>query len=161
MANQILNRKYSHHVTIKKPIQVRPKNCLNIREHKRIHKKTNGKISLYKKRSGQAVIETMVLLPLVTAGFMLCFLFFHVHAQHLWMDHQLYQALICLAKGKTKANCETQMKKKIKSFLWFGKLQNIQFHAREKKWTASLIWKTVFWQIKFKKQINLKGGIAL
>ena len=113
------------------------------------------------KQSGQAVIEMIIVLPLITSCFILCLLFFHVHAQYLWMDHQLYQSLICLARGKTKLSCETQMKKKIKSFLWTGKLENIQLHSGDKKWKGSFIWKAGFWQIKFKKQINLNRGILL
>ena len=118
------------------------------------------KKKLTMKQSGQAVIEMIILLPLIASCFILSLLFFHVHIQHLWMDHQLYQALICLAKGKTKLTCETQMKKKIKSFLWSGQLKNVQFHQPgEKKWKGEFIWKTGFWRIKFIKQINLKRGL--
>ena len=113
------------------------------------------------KQSGQAVIEIIILLPLIASCFILCLLFFHVQAQHLWMDHQLYQSLICIARGKTKLSCETQMKKKIKSFLWTGKLKNIQLYQGKNKWKGSFIWETGFWRIKLKKQINLKRGVLL
>ncbi len=120
------------------------------------------KIKNNKKRpSGQALGETLVLLPLAVSCFILCFLFFHVHAQHLWMDHQLYQSLVCLAKGQTKPHCENQMEKKIETFLWTGRLQNIQFYKKENEWKGSFIWNTKFWRIQFRQKLQLKKGVLL
>ena len=121
--------------------------------------KKKSALAKKKKHSGQVLLETLILLPLTGACFILCLLFFHVHAQHLWMDHQLYQALICLSKGKTKPKCENQMNKKIKAFLWTGKLNNIQFKKKEREWTGFFTWETGFWRIRFRKKLNLKGNI--
>ncbi len=112
-------------------------------------------------QSGQAVMEALFLLPLVCACFILCFLFFHVHAQHLWMDHQLYQSLICLAKGKKQINCKTRMETKIKTFLWMGKLKDIQFYKGKKEYRGFFIWETGFWRIRFAKKIHLGKGALL
>ena len=112
----------------------------------------------YKVPSGQAVVEALVLLPLVCVCFILCLFFFQIHAQHLWMDHQLYQSLICLAKGKAKRNCENQMQKKIKTFLWMGELKNIQFYKKENEWKGVFTWETGFWQIPFEKTLQFKEG---
>ena len=105
------------------------------------------------KKSGQALIETLLILPLICACFSVCLLSFHVHAQYLWMDHHLYQALICLAKGKK--DCKDNMTKKIKSFLWAGSLNNIQFKTTENKWSGTFTWQTFLWKIPFKKHLKL------
>lgn len=115
----------------------------------------------YKRSSGQVLGETLVLLPLVGLCFIFCLLFFHVHAQHLWMDHQLYQSLICLAKGQPKRHCENQMEKKIANFLWTGKLQNIQLYKKQNEWKGSFIWNTRFWKIQFRQRLHLKKGVLL
>ena len=116
------------------------------------------KTTTWNKKSGQALIETLLVLPLAGACFSLCLLSFHVHAQYLWMDHQLYQALICLAKEKK--DCKENMTKKIKSFLWVGRLNNIQFKAAENKWSGAFTWQTSLWKIPFKKHLKT-GGLSL
>ena len=118
-------------------------------------------LNILKTTSGQALIETLILLPLVCSCFILSLLFFHVHAQQLWIDHQLYQSLICLAKGKTKINCKNQMEKKIKTFLWIGKLKNIQLYKGENEWRGLFTWETGFWQIQFRKKFELGRELLL
>jgi hypothetical protein len=107
------------------------------------------------KNKGQVLLEALILLPLISTCFILCLLFFHVHAQHLWMDHQLYQSLICLSKGETRQHCKRKMEKKIKSFLWMGRLNNIQFKKGGNVWAGSFNWEGGFWKIRFRKRINL------
>ena len=104
---------------------------------------------------GQTIIEALLVLPLAGACFIVCLLFFHVYAQYLWMDHHLYQALICLAKEGH--NCKDNMTQKIKSFLDIGQLKNIQFKITENKWSGSFIWETSFWTIPLKKNLSQEG----
>ena len=110
------------------------------------------------KKSGQALIETLLVLPLICFCFSVCLLSFHAHAQYLWMDHHLYQALICLSKGKK--DCKDNMTKKIKSFLWVGDLNNIQFKTTESKWSGTFTWQTLLWKIPFKKHLK-RGELSL
>ena len=107
-------------------------------------------------QSGQALIETVVLFPLVASCFILCLLFFNVYAQQLWMDHQLYQSLVCMAKGHTSYTCEKKMKKKIKSFLWAGRLEETKLYKKANKWQGTFVWRTQFWRIPFRKTFELK-----
>jgi len=105
---------------------------------------------------GQVLIETLVLLPVITVCFLLSLLFFHVHAQSLWMDHQLYQSLICMAKQQPKKYCINKMQKNIKSFLWTGHLKSIRYHKKPNEWHGFFTWENQFWTLHFKKKINLK-----
>lgn len=113
-------------------------------------------ISILKKSSGQAFIELTILLPLVCSCFFLSLFMFQVYTQQLWMDHQLYQALICIAKGKQKFNCQNKMQKNIKSFLHIGKLKNINLSKKNEEINGIFTWKTPLWNIKFQKKFNLK-----
>ena len=112
-----------------------------------------------RRASGQAMMETLISLPLISACFILCLLFFHAFAQTLYMDHQLYQSLICLAEGKPKTDCEKTLQQKVKSFFWTGKLKNIKFKKGEEKWSGQFTWETGFWTIPF--QQTLKKGALL
>ena len=107
-----------------------------------------------KNKKGQALTEALITLPLASACFVLCLWLFHSYTQQLWMDHQLYQSLICLAKGENKSHCKNKMDQKIKSFLWVGELKNIKLDNKNGKWSGAFIWKTSFLKIPFKKTLK-------
>ena len=111
-----------------------------------------------KKQKGQALTEALIALPLASACFVLCLWLFHSYTQQLWMDHQLYQSLICLAKGERKSHCEKKMNQKIKSFLWTGKLKNINLYKKKAEWGGSFTWETTFLKVPFKKTLK-KGDL--
>ena len=117
----------------------------------------------YFNSSGQALIETVIGLPLVLTCLTLCLLFFYVHIQHIWTDHQLYQALICLAEGQPTKECENKLIRKTKTFLWLGRLTDIQLSKvlNKKQWKGRITWKSLYWRLDFKKQINLIQGVLL
>ena len=121
---------------------------------------------LYKKHfdsKGQAIVETIISLPLVFTCLILSLLFFYIHVQHLWTDHHLYQALICLAKGQSTKACKDELIKKTKTFLWMGRLTNIQLHKilNKKQWKGRLTWESLYWRLDFKKQIHLTKEFLL
>ena len=111
----------------------------------------------YFRSNGQAIMETVICMPLVLTCFTLGLLFFYVHIQHIWTDHQLYQALICLAEGQTTQKCKNNLIRKTKTFLWLGRLTNIQLHKilNKEQWRGTLTWKSIYWRLDFKKQIHL------
>ena len=111
----------------------------------------------YFNSTGLAITETIISLPLVFTCLILSLLFFYIHVQHLWTDHHLYQALICLAEGQPTKTCKDELIKKTKTFLWPGRLTNIQLHKilNKKQWKGRLTWKSTYWRLDFKKQINL------
>ena len=117
----------------------------------------------YFNSNGQAIMETIISLPLIFTCFILSLLFFYVHVQHLWTDHHLYQALICLAEGQSKKTCKDRLIKKTKTVLWLGHLTNIQLHKilNKKQWKGRLTWESLYWRMDFKKQINLTKGFLL
>ncbi len=119
---------------------------------------------LYKRYStGQAIMEAVISLPLVFTCLTLCLLFFYVHIQHIWTDHQLYQALICLAEGQPMKKCKNTLIRKTKTFLWLGRLTDIQLDKvfNKNQWKGRMTWKSLYWRLDFKKQINLIQGVLL
>ena len=106
-------------------------------------------------QSGQALTEALIALSLTSTCFIVCLLLFHGYTQQLWMDHQLYQSLICLAKGENKQHCKKIMIQKTKAFLWIGKIQNLKLYKKEEQWKGTLTWETPFWKIPFQKTLNL------
>ena len=113
-----------------------------------------------KKTKGQALTEALAFLPITSACFIVSFGLFFAYTQKIWMDHQLYQSLICLAQGENKTHCKQKMKKKIKIFLWTGKLKNIQLHKKTQQWKGTFTWETHFWKIPFQQTLN-KGSLSL
>ena len=115
-----------------------------------------------KQKSGQAVVEMVIGLPLVAVCLMVTLLFFQLQAQRLWLDYQLYQSLICLARGETKIHCKRNLHKQSKYFLWMGRLTDVHLYkGGQNQWTGTLTWKGLYWNLHFKKNLNLDSLLQL
>ena len=95
---------------------------------------------IIKKQTGQGSIETLALLTTfiltIKGGLML----FWLLAGHLWMDHQLYQHLVCRAQGQMEALCTEKLLKESKRFIFTGAVKNIKIRRQNNSWKGSLDW---------------------
>ena len=93
-----------------------------------------------KQRSGQSVIEVFCIclsLILILKGM---FVVFWLTAGSLWMDHQLYQKLICLAEGRPQALCREKLIKNIKTLHPMGTLTHSQMRKGQNLWKGKIKW---------------------
>ena len=110
----------------------------------------------FKKESGQAVIEMVLAIPLIATCLIVFLLFFHVQAQRMWLDYQLYQAVICMARGEGIISCKKKFYNQSKNFLWLGKLTDIHLYKRRSnQWKGAVTWKGVYWNLRLTKNLNL------
>ena len=56
--------------------------------------------------------------------------------QKIWIEHQLYQAVVCMAEQYPKIQCESQLREKIKALSPLGELKSLILS--EKK--GELVW---------------------
>lgn len=91
-------------------------------------------------KTGQGSLETFVFLAvlilIVKGGLML----FWLLAGQLWLDHQLYQHLICRAKGRSEILCTKKLLKEVKKFTRIGSIKDIESIHFDNNWRGSLNW---------------------
>ena len=92
-------------------------------------------------RGGQSALEFLCVflgLILLLKGVMIVF---HLTVGSLWMDHQLYQNLICLAEGQPPALCQKALIRNIRKISPVGTISHLRTGSElnrrqgEIKWT--------------------------
>ena len=92
------------------------------------------------KPSGQSVIEVLSVclsLILLLKGILLVFWF---TAGSLWVDHQLYQKLICRAEGRSQTLCRKKLIKNIKAIHPAGSVIHFQMDRGRGFWSGKIKW---------------------
>ena len=90
--------------------------------------------------NGQSVIEVLCVclsLFLVLKGILLVF---WLTAGSLWVDHQLYQKLICLAEGRPQTICRERLIKNIQKFNPAGIITHLQIKKEKNRWEGKIKW---------------------
>ena len=65
---------------------------------------------------------------------------FWLLAGNLWLDHQLYQHLVCKAQGQPEILCVEKLLKESKKFTNVGAVKNIKIIPLNNGWQGSLNW---------------------
>ena len=92
------------------------------------------------KPNGQSVIEVLGIclsLILILKGILVVF---WLTAGSLWVDHQLYQKLICLAEGRPQILCQERLIKNIKTLHPMGTLTHSQMRKGKNLWKGKIKW---------------------
>lgn len=103
------------------------------------------------KPNGQSVIEVLCVclsLFLILKGTLLVF---WLAAGSLWMDHQLYQKLICLAEGRPQIICRQRLLKNIKAFNPVGVITHLQIKKGTNRWEGQIKW-TIYGISRYSRQ---------
>ena len=91
-------------------------------------------------RGGQSGMEFLCVflgLILLLKGVMIVF---HLTAGSLWMDHQLYQNLICLAEGRPPALCQKALMRNIKTISPAGAISHLRTGSELNRWKGEIKW---------------------
>lgn len=99
----------------------------------------------------EALLLVIIFILIIKGGFM----FFWLLAGNLWLDHQLYQNLICRAKGHSEIFCEKKLLKEVRKFTWIGSIQNIESIQLNNSWKGSLNWKIGGISVPIKQVLEL------
>lgn len=100
---------------------------------------------------GQTLIETLIL-SLVFIGLtqfimFLCWMFINF----IWIEHQLYQAILCIAQQKERRVCESHLINNINKLGHLGEVSS--FHIDSKK--GRLLWRFYKYNFLIKQNLNL------
>ena len=90
--------------------------------------------------SGQSVIEVLgvcLSLILLLKGILLVF---WLTAGSIWVDHQLYQKLICLAEGRSQVLCRENLIKNIRTLHPTGTVTHFQIRNERNLWKGGIKW---------------------
>ena len=80
---------------------------------------------------------------------------FWLIAGNLWIDHQLYQHLICRAKGQQEVFCVKKLLAETEKLTPERHIKNIKTIHRQDVWKGSLIWKIHGLSIPIKQILRL------
>ena len=84
-------------------------------------------------KKGQALIETIILLPmwvLITQGMITLFI---IVSGSLWIQHSLYQSLVCFAEGRKPSYCREKLLKEIKKGMPLGRVTKVDISENSKE----------------------------
>ena len=112
-----------------------------------------------KSSSGQALLETVLLLPCAMLLFV-CFLSLAYAAfARAWIGYQTDRALFCLAEGESEFQCKKNIESSVNEFLPFGRFHHLQLSSNGDQWLAEVDWR---WnQIRLQKQKTLKWDSSI
>lgn len=92
-------------------------------------------MSFFKNQNGQTLIEaSIVIVPLFFILKSFLFVIF-IFGQSFWIDHKLYQHLICLAEGRG-LKCEMNLKKNFKMLNAENILEHLKIVNNNSTWFA-------------------------
>ena len=109
---------------------------------------------------GQAILEGLICCFIIYSFLVVLFVLFLLYSKHIWIDFQLHQSLICLAKDISKFKCERDLIKGIKNLFYIGKVRVLYLKQYGKyQWKGHVLWRIWIWDIKIKKTLSLNPAL--
>ena len=106
-------------------------------------------------QKGQSLVEFMILsLALISLIKGTLFLFWIVISL-LWMEHQLYQGLVCAAQQKNLKACEAIALQEIKKLNPLGVIKSLKIRNLQKIWKGEILWSF------YKKDFVIRQSLSL
>lgn len=106
-------------------------------------------------QEGQALVETTVVISAMFLLTKFIIVLFVIIFSSIWIQHSLYQALICLAEGRSQSYCEKNLTSSINNILPFGQTQDIKWIRNAREWKGSLNWQFYNKNWNFKQEFIL------
>jgi hypothetical protein len=91
-------------------------------------------------RRGATLIEGCVCLVLLATTLTLLFQITRASVANLWLDHVLYQTLICLAEQRPETDCRRQAYNQAKLLPLAVERLNLRLSQHSGKWQGSFEW---------------------
>ena len=120
--------------------------------------KREDKMRGYKKQigqSGQSLLETLIVCLSLTSFIQFTVLLFWMGISVLWIEHQLYQALVCRAEHKGLEHCKQSFFKNTKKLSPVGTIENIKITNFNKQWKGELLWRFFKKDFLIQQTLNL------
>ena len=110
---------------------------------------------MIRNQKGQALIETVVISLtwfLLIKGMVMMFI---LVSSSLWIQHSLYQGLVCLAEGRNAPRCKESLVTNIKKGIPLGKINDVHLQGNFEHWSGTLNWNFYKWKWNFKERLVL------
>ena len=89
-----------------------------------------------KSERGQSLIEFFILFVFLGLCLPTLLSVSWLLIQKTWIEHQLYQAIVCMAEQHPKIHCESQLREKIKALGHLGELKSLSLSKKK----GELVW---------------------
>lgn len=89
---------------------------------------------------GQGLIETLILSLCFTILIHTSLLIFWIGVNVVWIEHQLYQGILCFAQHREERQCKEKVLEQIKRLNSLGKITTLQIKNFQKNWEGKIIW---------------------
>lgn len=104
---------------------------------------------------GSSVIEACILLLLSLQIFLGVLGLVAFMSAQLWLRHQSYEALICLAQGQSPNHCEAQLRAAAVAVVPFGQISQVRLWERRNHWNIHMEWRiNSKWQLQFSHRLR-------
>ena len=91
-------------------------------------------------QKGQGLIETLILSLVLIIIIKFILAVFWIFISSLWMEHQLYQGVLCVAQQKETTLCKQKALQKIKQLSSLGKIQDLTIKQAQNKYKGEMLW---------------------
>ena len=106
-------------------------------------------------QKGQSVIEFMIISLAIISLIKGILILFWIFISLLWIEHQLYQGLICAAQQKNINLCERITAQQIKKLNSLGVIKSLKLKKFKKDWKGKAQWSF------YKKNFFIKQSLSL
>ncbi len=108
-------------------------------------------------KKGQGNVEvallSFILIVLIKGSLVL----FWIFTNFLWIEHQLYQSLVCGAEKRQISMCKTKALNNIKKLNKVGDFTEFKVIDFNNQWKGSIKWRFYKWTFSIKSHLNLKN----
>ena len=94
----------------------------------------------FQKQAGQSLVETLVLSLTLIAVIHFTVLMVWIGTHILWIEHQLYQGLVCAAEQKNLHLCKQTVLKQIKTLSSSSVITSLKIKNFQNKWKGEILW---------------------
>ena len=97
-------------------------------------------INVKNSQRGQSLVECLLLFVTTSLLIKTALLLFLLVTHKIWIKHQLYQSLVCVAKEKKENICKKELIKNVKQLSQIGKIKNIKIINKDRQAKGYLKW---------------------
>jgi hypothetical protein len=109
---------------------------------------------------GQAIIESLFPLPLMTAAFSFFLILAYSAFASAWIGYQLDQSLFCLAEGRPQRTCSDQLRTRLHRALPLGDVKDLKIEEmKTDQWRGLVEWEWMHRKISKKKVLRWGSSV--
>ena len=93
------------------------------------------------KKKGQSLMEMLVVSVLFISLIQIIFILFWIFVSRMWIEHQLYQGILCVARQQKPSVCKLMVLQKIYTLNPVGRVKEIRIRQIHTEWKGYVRWR--------------------